>query len=259
MKKIFKKKYLIIGLCIVILSAIVGAIIFLQPVKADNVAFEEAKKNQDITIKDDGSNWVITPKSKSNADLIFYTGGLVEEKAYINNLSKVAAQETITIYIPKIFLNLAFFDIGAADKIIQKYKLDKIYVAGHSLGGVAACYYTKDHKDKVKGLIMMASYCDKPITDFKGDVLSIAGDQDGVINFNKKDEADKLLPENSQIALVPGMNHAQFGNYGKQRGDKDATIPNDQATQEILVQMQAINWGSNFEDFPAVENIQSVE
>ena len=253
MKKIFKKKYLIIGLCIVILSAIVGAIIFLQPVKADNVAFEEAKKNQDITIKDDGSNWVITPKQQSKADLIFYTGGLVEEKAYINNLSKVAAQETITIYIPKILFNLAFFDIGAADKVIQKYKLSNIYVAGHSLGGVAACYYTKDHKDKVKGLVLMASYCDKPISDYKGEVLSIAGDQDGVINFTKKDEADKLLPENSQIALIPGMNHGQFGNYGNQKGDKKAEIPNEQATQEIISQMQIINWGANMDDIPAVE------
>jgi Alpha/beta hydrolase family len=260
MKKVFKKKYLLIGLCIIIIAAIVAAIIYLQPVKADNQAFEEAKKIQEIDIKEDGDIWVIKPKEKSKADLVFYTGGLVEEKAYIYNLAKVSAQESITIYIPKILLNLAFFDIGIADKVIKKYNLTNIYVGGHSLGGVAACYYTKDHKDKVKGLVLFASYCDKPIQDYKGEVLSVVGSNDGIINYTKKDEADKLLPEQSQVATIPGMNHAQFGNYGEQKGekkfvipvttsetteqDKEPYIPNDQATQEILGQMQAINWGA---------------
>ncbi len=245
MKRVFKKKYLLIGLCIVIIAALIGAVTYLQPVKADNVAFEEAKKIEEVTIKEDSDIWVITPKEKSKADLIFYTGGLVEEKAYIYNLAKVAAQETITIYIPKILLNLAFLDISIPNKVIKQYNLKKIYVAGHSLGGVAACYYTKDNKDKVLGLVMMASYCDKPIQDFKGDVLSMVGSNDNVVQFAKKDEADKLLPEQSQVATIPDMNHGQFGNYGDQKGDKKPAIPNDQATQEILGQMQAINWGAS--------------
>jgi Alpha/beta hydrolase family len=264
MNKIFKKKYLLIGLCLVILAAIVGAIIFLQPVKAESQPFDEAKKIQEITIKEDGDIWVITPKEKSKADFIFYTGGLVEEKAYIYNLAKVSAQETITIYIPKILLNLAFFDIGAADKVIKKYNLSNVYVGGHSLGGVAACYYTKDHMDKVKGLILMASYCDKPIKDFKGEVLSMVGDNDGIIDIIKKDASDVQLPEQSQVATIPGMNHAQFGHYGPQKGektpeqlpkpteelletDRSPLIPNDQATQEILGQMQALMWGATYD------------
>jgi Alpha/beta hydrolase family len=261
MKNIFKKKYLLIGLCLVILAALVAGIIFLQPVKAESEAFEAAKKIQEVTIKDDGDTWVIAPKEKSKADLIFYTGGLVEEKAYIYNLAKVAAQENISIYIPKILLNLAFFDIGAADKVIKKYNLTNIYVGGHSLGGVAACYYTKDHMDKVKGLVLMASYCDKPIKEFKGEILSMVGDNDGIIDSVKKNASDAQLPDQSQIATIPGMNHAQFGSYGPQKGEKkpeelpklkeelmeierSPLVPNDQATQEILGQMQALGWGA---------------
>jgi hypothetical protein len=264
MKNIFKKKYLLIGLCLVILAALVAGIIFLQPVKAESEAFEEAKKILEVTIKDDGDAWVIAPKEKSKADLIFYTGGLVEEKAYIYNLAKVAAQENISIYIPKILLNLAFFDIGAADKVIKKYNLTNIYVGGHSLGGVAACYYTKDHMDKVKGLVLMASYCDKPIKEFKGEILSMVGDNDGIIDSVKKIASDAQLPEQSQIATIPGMTHAQFGSYGPQKGekkpeelpkptqdevasDRSPLIPNDQATQEILGQMQALGWGATFD------------
>ena len=50
--------------------------------------------------------------------------------------------------------------------------------------------------------------------------------------FNSNLEKDINYTEN--IVKIEGGNHAQFGNYGKQKGDPDATISSDEQ-QNITV------------------------
>ena len=42
------------------------------------------------------------------------------------------------------------------------------------------------------------------------------------------------MPQNTKELIIEGGNHAQFGNYGKQSGDGEATIdPSEQQNQTI--------------------------
>ena len=60
--------------------------------------------------------------------------------------------------------------------------------------------------------------------------MSIYGDQDQVLNREKYAEYRGNLPGKAVEVVIPGGNHAQFGDYGQQKGDGVATI----TTQEQL-------------------------
>ena len=47
------------------------------------------------------------------------------------------------------------------------------------------------------------------------------------------------MPEHSMKYVIEGGNHAQFGNYGKQKGDGEASVSDvkqQQETVEIILQ-----------------------
>jgi pimeloyl-ACP methyl ester carboxylesterase len=121
---------------------------------------------------------------------------------------------------------MAIFDADAADNIIAQFpEYDNWYIAGHSMGGAMASDYASKNQDKVQGLILLGAYIygDYPVEN----ALTIYG------SFNTS-VADKIdYTEN--IIVIEGGNHAQFGNYGKQKGDLDATITSD-AQQDLAVE-----------------------
>lgn len=81
-----------------------------------------------------------------------------------------------------------------------------------------------NHKDEVKGLILMGAYIYGDYPD--QNALTVYG------TFNTS-VAEKInYIEN--IVVIEGGNHAQFGNYGKQKGDPDATISSEEQ-QNITV------------------------
>lgn len=55
-------------------------------------------------------------------------------------------------------------------------------------------------------------------------VLSIRGTNDGVINLTGYMEAKSMVKANFTEVVIDGGNHAQFGYYGFQSGDGNATI-----------------------------------
>ena len=122
--------------------------------------------------------------------------------------------------------NLAVFDANAADEIIDQFPdIDNWYLAGHSLGGAMASNYASKRPDKVSGLILLGAYLygSYPVDN----TLTVYG------SFNTA-VADKVnYTEN--VVIIAGGNHAQFGNYGKQRGDPDATISSEEQ-QDIAVE-----------------------
>lgn len=129
----------------------------------------------------------------------------------------------IYIKVAKMPLNLAILSPNKADDIINKYNdVETWVIGGHSLGGVMAAKYAADN-EKIKGVVFFAAY---PQGDtIKGldiDVLSIYGSNDGVSNKSKIKNAS--LPDNSDVIEIKGGNHANFGDYGNQKGDNKASI-----------------------------------
>ena len=131
-------------------------------------------------------------------------------------------------------LNLAFFDVNAADKVISQFpEIDHWGIGGHSLGGVAAALYTNTHQNTIRAIAFLASYpADDKLKNSNILMLSLHGSNDGLATDDKIEASIALLPAHTQFVTINGGNHGQFGSYGPQAGDNPASIsPEEQWTQ----------------------------
>ena len=221
--KIFKR--ILLGLLIVLAVLVIGFVIWalnpLQPT-ADALAALESDSQVTVTETGDYVSFMPTDTTPTKA-FVFYPGGRVDYRAYAAPLHQLAEQGYLAILLP-VRLNLAFFDINAADRAIPDFpEIQDWAVGGHSLGGVAASLYAAKHED-LDGVVYWASYPadDKLKTSDKA-FSSIYGtlDMGGMEGFQS---SASLLPADTEFVVIEGGNHSQFGNYGLQPGDNPATI-----------------------------------
>lgn len=175
--------------------------------------------------------------------IIFFPGAKVEATAYIPLMQEIVNDDTIkvTCFIVKPSYNFALLGSSIADEIYEQYKgkFFRWYLAGHSLGGVAASNYLSQNSQKFNGLILMASYSVADLvaedvdlnTDIK--VLSILASNDAVMNLEAEEANRGKLPDDTVFYIIEGGNHGQFGDYGKQEGDDFATISKENQWDQI--------------------------
>ena len=125
--------------------------------------------------------------------------------------------------------------------LVKEEKLDKVYVAGHSLGGVVASLdaVTLQKENHLAGLILFASYPDKSV-DFSSSnipVLSIVASNDKILNWEKYEASKSRLPKTSEELMIEGGNHSGFGMYGEQKGDGARSISNEEQQQKVIEKM----------------------
>ncbi|MCR4790582.1 MAG: alpha/beta hydrolase [Treponemataceae bacterium] len=193
-----------------------------------------------VDLYNDGSYIVANPKAGTDKAIIFYPGGLVSYQAYLPLMIKCAKNGICTFIVP-MPSDFAILKMYAAERIQHRYnEINDWYLCGHSLGGAMASSYINSHADQYKGLILLAAYSTKDLTDTDLKVLSIYGSKDGVLNFeNYNKYRPNIITDSFTEIIIEGGNHAQFGNYGKQEGDNDADISAD-AQQEESAQAIAL-------------------
>jgi hypothetical protein len=160
---------------------------------------------------------------------IFYPGGLVDERAYAP-LCRAIATEGFLVVITPVPFQLAVFDPFVANFAIRgENRFIRTWaIGGHSLGGAMAARFVHQDSAACKGLILYASYPDasNDLSKRSLPVLSISASLDGLATPATIDDNKKYLPPPPQTRYVvlEGGNHAQFGSYGKQNRDNDATM-----------------------------------
>ena len=237
MKSKVKKRLKITAIIIAALLVIIigGFYIYtLDYYRADPIA-RRTIADQAESIQVQKNMTVLYPDEEMDlaAGLIFYPGGKVEAIAYVP-LLELLAREGITCVLVEMPFNLAVFDVNAASKIYGQFpEIKEWYIGGHSLGGAMASSYVENNRAMLKGLILLGAY---PINDADLPVLAIYGSED--IRLDKAKLAN--LPN---VIRIAGGNHAQFGNYGEQRGDGTATITREaqqaQTVEAILEFIQS--------------------
>lgn len=227
-----KRKYVKIGLLAVAILVVVLTAGFLVWTQVSRyAAFPEAAALITDEVKTPQGWYVFRSAVPTDRGVIFYPGGLVDAAAYAPLMTSIAAQGVTAILVP-MPLDLAIFGLNRADDVIRAYpEITHWIIAGHSLGGSMAAQYVKDHPAAVQGLALLAAYpadnVDLSALPIKA--VTIVGTNDGVARQVFED-AQKRLPPGSQLILLDGGNHAQFGNYGPQAGDGQATM--SRATQQ---------------------------
>lgn len=224
MKKLVKS---VLGILLVFLVSI--SIVFLlwgmNPAKASENTKVYLKNSKDVRVfLSENRDLLFEPVNQVPiAGIVFYPGGHVDYTAYAP-LAYLIAEKGIRVIVLKVPLSLAFFRINGAKEYVKENTYIKWFVSGHSLGGVAACEFARKNPSLVQGIILLASYPSRSMTNFDGAVLSLLGSNDGLVIQKKWEEKKILLPKHTEYFVINGGNHSQFGEYGLQRRDKPAEI-----------------------------------
>lgn len=225
-------KRIVLILLIIIVVFIVAMLVYLERYyHADADAMKALDSDAQVTVIETSDGYLFDGPGEDTA-IVFYPGGKVEEESYAPLMHELAMQGK-DAFLLKLPFRLAVFDMDAADDVIGEYDYDRWILAGHSLGGVAAASYTAEHPDEVEGLILMASYPTKEIPD-EIPVLSIYGSEDQVLNMESYEESRDLWSAKIKEVVVEGGNHAQYGNYGEQKGDGEALISAEEQKRAVV-------------------------
>ena len=214
--------------CRGVAAAVVAALVLSSYVSAPRFAEDEIASS--VRVEEHARHTFLTTATQSRATgLIFYPGGLVSAQAYVPLLDDIAAAG-YPVVIAHMPLGLAVFAPMRGVGMTSEYPgVTRWIIAGHSLGGAMAARAVFREPDAFGGLILVASYPanSDDLSDRNIPVVSIYADADGVATVEEIESAKPLLPPDTTFVEIAGGNHAQFGSYGEQDGDYEASIPRD--------------------------------
>ena len=205
-------------------------------------------EDPDVTVTLDGDGATIAPADGTvTATVVFYPGAGVPPAAYLPTWAPVVEASAVRVVVPAMPLGLAVLDSDAAAAVRAEVDGDgEWWLGGHSLGGaMAASFLTDADPGTWDGLVLWAAY---PPGDGLAvrddlDVVSVSGTRDGLTTPEDVAASRDDLPPGTTFTALEGVNHAQFGAYGDQRGDGEATVDDDEArariaaaTAEVLVE-----------------------
>lgn len=222
------RKKLLLAVGTVLFAAVGGFLVwasFYYP--AEDTALAVMRTGSGISAEDDLV--VLEPSYPTDTGFIFYPGAKVEAEAYLPILEKIRQECGVTCILVKMPLRMAIFNSDAAADAMARFpEISRWYVGGHSMGGAMASSFASKHEKDVAGLVLMGAYLYGDFPPAK--TLTVYG------TFNS--DLEKKIDYTENIVVIEGGNHAQFGNYGRQKGDPDATITAEQQ-QEITVKAVA--------------------
>jgi pimeloyl-ACP methyl ester carboxylesterase len=198
----------------------------------------EAINDDNDSISVDDTRWLVfTPENITpTTGFIFYPGGRVSVESYAPLLRDIAREGYLVVGVPML-LNLAFFSPERADEVIAAYPdIERWVIGGHSLGGAMAARYAYAHPDTMDGVVLWASFVEDAfsLADRNIGAASIYGTLDGLASVESVEANRAALPPDALFVAIEGGNHAQFGDYGDQAGDKPATITRAEQQAQTL-------------------------
>lgn len=193
---------------------------------------EYFQKDTLVKVKEISDGIYLDGPGKERA-MIFYPGAKVEYTAYLPLLYELAEQG-VDCFLIKMPCNLAFLGQSKATDLMTEYSYKSWYLSGHSLGGAMAASYAAGHLKDLDGLVLLAAYPTRSLESDTFSVVSIYGSKDGVLNMDKVEDARSFMPSDYTEVCIEGGNHAWFGNYGEQEGDKTASISREEQQKQAV-------------------------
>ncbi len=218
------KKFFIGVLAIILLIAIAFFVYLSNYSKATEVATAIYEENGSLEFAG----------TKEDIGFIIYPGGKVDEIAY-SVIAKKLSDNGYNSIVCSFPFNIGFFGKNVASDVIETHpNIDKWVIVGHSLGGATASIFVDEKDELVDGLVLLASYSTKDLTDNSLETMTIVGSNDTVVNRESMEKYKTNLKDSSEVVIIEGGNHAGFADYGLQKGDGENTIGNEeQQTQTV--------------------------
>ena len=197
--------------------------------------------NEVIAIKEDGAKISILNKQASKVEIIFYPGGLVDPKSYIP-LGRSLSSLGYSVHIIKMPWRMSTIGYTKIKELFHLNAEDKIYVlGGHSQGAKMAAQFVYENKGLVAGLFLLGTSHPRDINLSSYDIptLKIYAEFDGLASVAEVYENKNKLPNGSEMKLIVGGNHSQFGYFGNMLMDGKSTINRAQQHEITIKHLDA--------------------
>lgn len=225
---------------IVLVLAVIGAaagLLWLRPFTATDTARRALEPGGGVTVTESATRIRFRPAGAPKAaTLVFVPGARVDPRAYAATLRPIA-EAGFPVVVVKPPLGVGLLARGAAADEVRRAARDgqAAAVGGHSLGGTAAAMVVQ-HERAADGLLLWASYPANDALAGRSDlvVTSISGSRDGLATPADIADSRSDLPPDTRFVVIPGAVHADFGDYGTQRGDGERAISHAAAQRELV-------------------------
>ncbi|MBX3010261.1 MAG: hypothetical protein KF832_02095 [Caldilineaceae bacterium] len=205
--------------------------------------------DEQVTVVNDSETLRFLPTAQpQSVGLLFYPGGMVEPTAYAPLAHALAKRGYATIIV-KLPWRTAMFpgqeeNLGAHTRALiqENDAVTQWVLGGHSRGAALAVRFAHAATDTLAGLILIGTSHPKEaawsLANSNLNVLKIYASQDGLASVAEVEANRSFLPATTQWVLIEGGNHAQFGYYGSQLGDNQATLSREEQQAQMLAAIQ---------------------
>jgi pimeloyl-ACP methyl ester carboxylesterase len=192
--------------------------------------------SREIIFKDQDNVLRFSRPYLNTVEILFLPGALVDPYAY-EPLAYKLAEHGYNFNIMKMPWRMAdrgYTNIAIATAYASSDKT--IVIMGHSKGGKMAAQFVKEFPLNPDALILLGTTHPRDIdlSMVALPVLKISGSNDFVASAENREANASKLPSTTQFEIIDGGNHSQFGYYGEQFGDGDATISHEQQLDETV-------------------------
>jgi pimeloyl-ACP methyl ester carboxylesterase len=223
--------------------------------QAHGVKSELLQSSQSVVVTDSGRLLRFTPRvDTSSVGLIFLPGAPVDPKAYVPLLRALAeaGYPAVLVRLPWRVAPTKSSQAVVWDRIasVQATAPERRWIlAGHSRGAALSARFAGEHPAALAGLVLIATTHPKrfSLASLVIPVTKIYGTLDCVADSAAIFANAGLLPPTTHWVRLEGANHRQFGWYGTQLGDCDATITREtqqaRTLEALLAALAALNRG----------------
>ena len=197
-----------------------------------NNTFENDSK---ISIVENEDQFVFKPKIE-NKDLriIFFQGGLTDPKAYAPLCRKIA-EKGYTVHLIKMNWRLPQTDYQKISKMFD-FKKHSYALGGHSQGAKMAAQFVFENPKLLKGLFLIGTSHPRDIdmSNLEIPTLKLYAQNDGLASVEEVMENKEKLPIKTELIMIKGGNHSQFGYLGQLLTDNSPKISLEKQQRETL-------------------------
>ena len=183
---------------------------------------------------------VFTPYEGTDTAVIFYPGAKVRYDAY-SVIAEKLAENGIMCILVDMPMNLAILNAEAAEDVKEAHpEIKHWYIAGHSMGGLAAGSCAAEYEDEYDGLIVIASRIKEDFSGSELPVLLITATNDGICTPELLEKEKTPLPKHLTHVVIEGGCHGYFGSYGDQPHDGVPDITREDQQEQTITAI--VNW-----------------
>lgn len=208
-----------------------------------------------VTVVEDAATLAFLPASTGRrAALVFICGSGVAAAAYAPLLRPIAESgyAVFVVKLPYRFAPLESHKLAALARVTAVMaahpRVARWVVAGHSLGGALAARLLQSHAKALSAAVLVGTTHpkDDDLSSLKLPLTKVFASKDGIAPRERVLANRTLLPQHTRWVEVIGGNHSQFGRYGHQLFDGEASISREQ--QEGMTRAALVDALSNDAD-----------